>query len=163
MVINVKYYLRRDVSQEAARFEIFDELGQLYCRAEGRRTTSGETLRLIRGERTLAKIRDLSLTVLDTCSIVTDTESVRLLMTLSKGTLTVRFRGISFYIRGDVLSGSYDILDADNTTVAVISKDYANGCTAITVYNSARELFCLAALVCIERVASGMTPVPQTV
>lgn len=163
MVIYVKIILKRDLSSDDARFEIFDELGALYLRAAGRRTPSGETIRLLRDGETVAKIRGLDLSLLNTCIITTPTENVRLVITAAHGEMSVRFRGISFHLRGNVLSGSYDILDADNTTVAAVTKRFSQGYTEMTIYNSARELCCIAVLVCIESIAVDPTPALQTV
>ncbi len=159
----MKLYLKRDTSSDSARFEVLDERGDRYLTATGRRNPAGETVRLCRDGRAIARIRDLNLSVLNAYGITTPSESARLILAIGGGTLSARFRGISFYIRGDVLSGAFDILDADNTVVCAVSKKLSKGYTELTVYNSQRELFCIASVICIESVASAATPMLQTV
>ena len=68
---------------------------------------------------------------------------------------------ISFMTRGDVVAGNYDILDADNSIVCVVNKDFAKSTLTVTVEMEDRELFCIAAAVCIDSLSMNVVPALQ--
>ena len=71
------------------------------------------------------------------------------------------FRGISFYIRGDAMLGSYSILDADTAVVCEVGKDFAKGCVQTDIFQEDRELFCLASIICIDSLTAASEPALQ--
>ena len=157
--MNVKIFLQRDKSEEASRYRAYDDRGELIYLIRGRITPSGEsmTIRSTDGG-VMCRIRRLGLRALSAYSISAGGESARLNIAVGAGRAAVRFRGISFHIRGDVLTGSYDILDADNSIVCVVYKDYAKSCIELSVNIKERELFCMAAAACIDSLT--VTPAP---
>ena len=110
---------------------------------------------------TLCKVRRLGFSALSAYSIVIGCETVRLNIAVSGGRAAVRFRGISFCVRGEVLSGSYDIIDADKTVVCTVYRDFAKGCTTLTVNNKDREIFCIAAVACLNSLRGEAEPALQ--
>lgn len=162
MVIALKRYLQQDISDACARYEVYDEKGALTCRIRGRSTPSGESMRIIdpQGE-VLCKVRRLGFQALGAYTISIGCEIVRLNIAVSAGRAAVRFRGISFSIRGDVMSGSYDVIDADKTVICTVYRDFAKGCTTLTVNNKEREVFCIAAVACLNSLRAESAPVLQ--
>ena len=162
MVITVKRYLQQDISDIGARYEVYDEKGGLIYRVRGKNTPSGESMRIIGPEgETLCKVRRLGFSALAAYSITIGGETVRLNIAVSGGAATVRFRGISFCIRGDVTSGSYDIIDADKTVVCCVYRDYAKGSLYLTINEKEREILCIAAAACLNSLRAEAAPALQ--
>ena len=159
MVICVRFVLQRDKSDECSRYEVYDGSARLLYRISGKNSPSGASM-IIRdtGGSVLCRIRRLGFNSLSAYSISSGTETARLNIVVSGGRAAVRFRGISFHIRGDVLSGSYDILDVDNTAVCAVNKDFTKGRVGLSVDMKEREIFCIAAAACIDSLT--LDPVP---
>lgn len=158
----MKLYLQRDVSGAESRYQVADESGSLCYTVTGKRNPSGESIRIKdpKGE-TVCKIRSLGFSALSVYSISAGGESMRLNIAVGTGRAAIRFRGISFYVRGDVLMGSYSILDADNAVICTVGKDFARGCTQLDLNQKEREIFCMATAICIDSLNVGQTPVLQ--
>ena len=91
-------------------------------------------------------------------SITAGKESIRLNIAVGSGRAAVRLSGISFFLHGDALMGSYSVLDADNSVVCAVGKDYARGCIGIELNQTDREAFCIAIAVCIDSLTAGTVP-----
>ena len=111
--------------------------------------------------RVVCKIRRLGFSALSAYTVKVGGETARLNIAVTGGVASVRFHGISFMTRGDVAAGRYDILDADNSVVCVVGKNFANGDLALTVEMEDRELFCIAAAVCIDSLSMNVVPALQ--
>ena len=160
MVIDVKICLQRDISDIYARYEAYNGRGELIYRVRGRSNPSGESLTVTdTGDNTLCVIRRLGFSALSVFSIRASGESMGLNIAVAGGRATARFRGISFRVRGDILTGSYDILDADNSPVCAVYKDHAKDQLILSVEMPEREMFCIAAAVCID----SLSPRPEAV
>ncbi len=155
-------YLQCDTSDIGARYTVSDETGALRYTVTGKRNPSGESMRIrdFRGE-TVCKIRSLGFSALSVYSINSGSESMRLNIAVGTGRAAVRFRGISFIVRGDVLTGSYSILDADTAVVCTVGRDFAHGCTQLLIEQKEREIFCLATAICINTLNVGRIPALQ--
>ena len=162
MVITVKIYLQRDISTLNARYQVADEQGRLRYTVTGKRNPSGESIRICDTDgNTVCKIRSLGFTALSVYSISAGGESMRLNIAVGSGRASIRFRGISFLVRGDVLMGSYSILDADTAVVCTVGRDYARNCTQLDLNQNEREIFCLATAICIDSLNVGSIPALQ--
>lgn len=158
----VRVFAKRDTSELNSRFEIFSETGEQKYTVRGKHTPSGESIRIRDNNGdAVCRIRRLGFSSLSAYTITVNNESVRLNIAMSGGAASVRFRGISFMIRGDVIAGNYDILDADNSIVCVVGKDFANRTLTLTIEMEERELFCIAAAVCIDSLSISALPVLQ--
>ena len=163
MVIKVKLYLQRDISTLNARYQVADDRGKLRYTVTGKRNPSGESIRICdTSGNVVCKIRSLGFTELSVYSISAGGESMRLNIAVGNRRASIRFRGISFFVRGDVLMGSYSILDADTAVVCTVGKDFARGVTQLIIEQKEREIFCLAASICINSLNVGHIPVLQT-
>lgn len=162
MVITVKIYLQRDISSVTGRYQIYGERGELRYTVGGKRTPSGESLCVCdpSGE-TVCKIRGLGFSALAVYSVSAGGESMRLNIAVGNGRASVRFRGISFYVRGDVLMGSYSVLDADTAVVCTANKDFAKSCIQMDIRQNEREIFCIATAVCIDSLNVARMPALQ--
>ena len=162
MVITVKLYLQRDISTLNARYQVADERGRLRYTVTGKRNPSGESMRICdTSGNVVCKIRSLGFTALSVYSISAGGESMRLNIAVGNRRASIRFRGISFFVRGDVLMGSYSILDADTAVVCTVGKDFARGCTQLMLHQKEREIFCLATAICIDSLNVCQTPALQ--
>lgn len=158
----MKLYLQRDTSGLQARYQVADESGRLRYTVTGKRNPSGESIRIKdKNGETVCRIRSLGFSALSVYSISTGGESMRLNIAVGTGRAAVRFRGISFYLRGDVLTGSYTILDADTAVICTVGKDFARGSTQLVLEQKDREIFCLATAICIDSLNVGQLPVLQ--
>lgn len=145
-----------------SRYAVLDEKGECIYKISGKNTPSGESVRIRDKEgNTLCKIRRLGFSALSAYSISEGGLIVGLNVAASAGRASVRFRGISFSICGDVLTGSYDIRDADNTVVCSVRKDYRKGYILLDVNIKERERFCIAAAVCIDSLSMDAQPAMQ--
>lgn len=160
--MTMRLYLQRDTSDISARYRIADEKGELKYTVTGKRTPSGESIRIrdLSGNP-VCRIRSLGFSALSVYSISDGAESIRLNIAAANGRASARFRGISFYLRGDILLGSYSILDADTAVVCEAGKNYAEGCIQTDIFQEEREIFCLAAVVCIDSLSVGSVPALQ--
>lgn len=114
-----------------------------------------------KSDAAVCRIRRLGFSALSAYTIKVGAESARLNIAMGSGAASVRFHGISFMTRGDVVAGNYDILDADNSIVCVVNKDFAKRTLTLTVNMEERELFCIAAAVCIDSLSTNVQPVLQ--
>lgn len=164
MVIDVKIYLQRDISDLYSRYEAYDDRGELVYRVRGRDNPSGGSITVIdRRDQTLCKIRRVGFSALSAFRIRVGSESVGLNVAVAAGRATARFRGISFRVRGDIMTGSYEILDADNTEVCAVYRDFTKGSVTLSVDMPERELLCIAAAVCIADFAVDPEPALQMI
>ena len=158
----MKLYIRRDCSELTARYQVYDGKGELRFTVSGKRTPSGESMRLRTPDgETVCRIRGLGFSALSVFSISAGKESMRLNIAVGSGRAAVRLSGISFFLRGDALMGSYSILDADNSVVCIVGKDYAKGSIGMELNQKDRETFCIAIAVCIDSLTAGAVPAMQ--
>ncbi|MBQ3265876.1 MAG: hypothetical protein IJH07_08905 [Ruminococcus sp.] len=158
----MKLYLQRDTSGLNARYQVADEAGRLRYTVTGKRTPSGDYVRIAdTGGGTVCKIRSFGLSPLSVYSIRAGGETIRLHIAVTNGRAAVRFRGISFFVRGDLLLGSYSVVDADTAEVCAVGKDFIRGCTQLDLHQEERELFCLAAAICIDSLNVAGIPALQ--
>ena len=158
----VDYYLQRDLSDERSRYAVYDGRGELVYSARAKNKKPGELIHITDSSDSVkCAVRRLGFTRLSTYLIRAEHDSMRMNLAVTQGGAAVQFSGISFYIRGDVLSGSYDIIDADSTVVCAVCKDYAKSCVRLEVKMKERELFCMAAAMCIDGLSVLRAPALQ--
>ena len=146
----MKVFIRRDTSDIHSRFLVFDEFENKIYTVSGRNTDSGELMMVMDGGFTAAKIRDLKLPVIDAYSVTVAQECVKLIFSYRAGRLRARYSGISWRIRGDILCGSYDILDTDGTIICSVFEHFSKNCTELNIFEKSRELFCIASAICVN-------------
>ena len=160
--MTVKYWLQRDRSDEKARYAVYDDRERLRFTVKGTVKPSGELMWLYDGSGAAAgKILRLGFNTFSVYRIRTGRETLRLNIAVAAGRAKVSFPGISFSVRGDVLSGCYEIIDADGTVICAARKDFMKSCTQLTVNMEERELFCIGAAVCIDSLTPERLPSMQ--
>lgn len=163
-MIQVKRFLQRDTSELNRRYIVLDDLGRELYVVRGKHTASGEFIRIRdRHDNAVCKIRRLGINALSAYSVRADNTAVRINVVMSGSVAAVRFRGISFYLRGNAVAGNYDILDADNSVVCVVNKDFAKRALTLTINTEEREMICIAAAICIDSLSVTATPALQMV
>lgn len=75
------------------------------------------------------------------------------------------FYGISWHISGDVRKKSYDIVDADKSVVAAVTKAGIGNCDAVSlnIFCEQRELFSIGAAICLSMEKTVDCEVFQTI
>lgn len=160
--MTVRLVLQRDISELNSRYRVFDDKGELRYIVTGKRNPSGESMSIRDPDgKALCRIRGLGFSALSVYSISSGGESIRLNIAVGSGRAAVRFRGISFFVRGDIPSGSYSFLDADTAVVCEVGRDFAKGQICMEIFQKEREIFCVAAVVCISSLSVGQAPVLQ--
>ena len=160
----MKLYIKRDVSDAVSRFSVLDcDLKEKY-RIIGTKSCFGEKLIIPdRGKTPLLCISRVVLPFCDAFFVSAKNEGYRLTVTKSRGAMSCRFYGISWRIRGDLITKSYDILDADNTVIATHIKRWSSsgfGCE-LNIFDESRELFCIAAVTCINSIITAENTAAQ--
>lgn len=160
----MKLYIKRDVSDEKSRFSVLDSDCKEKYRIEKVRSVFGEKLAILDKEKiTCLTIRRFALFFFDVFYISTKNESYYLLLSKSQGNIRCKFYAISWRIRGDLVTKSFDIMDADNTVVATHIKRWGCGGAGceLNVFDKSRELFALAAVTCINTLQTTETAAMQ--
>ena len=158
----MRLYVKRDTSELYSRYEVLDDKGNLKYTVRGKQNPSGEHIRLCdKSGAVVCKIRCLGVSAFSAYVVKVGSETVRMNIAVSGAVASVRFHGISFCIRGDVITGSYDILDADNSVVCAVYKDFVKNALTLSVELNERELFCIAAAICIDSLSVKPTPALQ--
>lgn len=143
----MKIYIKRDKSNEKARYIIYSESGEELYKVSGECKGRTERAYIMCGENYVAKIRDIRLLSLRTCYVNTEKDSFHILLTSSNNKMKIAFHGIDFHIRGDALSQSYDLMNIDNSVVCCVSRRYVKHADALEL-NINEEKHILNCIVC---------------
>ncbi len=120
----MKIYIKRDKSNETARYIVYSESGEELYKVAGECKGHTERSYILCKGYCVAKIRDTRLFMLRTCYVNTDRDSFHIVLTSSNDKMKITFHGIDFHIRGDVFKTSYDLMNIDNSVVCCVSKRY---------------------------------------
>ncbi len=143
----MKIYIKRDKSNETARYIIYSESGEELYKVVGECKGRTERAYVLCGENCVAKIRDIRLFMLRTCYVNTKQDSFHIVLTSSNDKMKITFHGIDFHIRGDVLYQSYDLMNIDNSVVCCVSKRFVAHADALEM-NINEEKQILNCIVC---------------
>ena len=109
----MKLFVKRDKTVDGSMFAVLDE----NCRDKYFIRCSKNNIILVDlNDEVLLKVKQLLLPALKTFSISSKERNIKLMIN-SKS--SCYFYGISWHIRGDFFTKSFDIIDADNSVVAV--------------------------------------------
>ncbi len=159
----MKIYLTRDKSEENSRYLVYSDTGQVLYKIIGKSKSSVERTYIMRDDICVAKIRDARLGPIRTCYVSQADLSYHLVFTTVKNKTSISFHGLSFHIRGDIISKSYDILNIDNSVVACVCRRYNKTADAleININDKNFELACIAAAVCFNCACTTDLPALQ--
>lgn len=147
VVMILKRYIKRDKSPGDTLFVIFDEFGnELYYFSK---TKNSYILTGVNGQK-LLKIKELPFPKLCAYSISTADNNIKFFMNPQKN--NSYFYGTAWQIRGDVFSGSFDIIGADNSLVCSREKSFMDGrsCCMLDIKAEHSELLCLGTAICAQ-------------
>lgn len=150
----MKLYLKRDLSSENSRFLVLDEL----CRESFYVLSSGKSLEKLvittADGMVVTKINRLPLPMFFAYSITANGRNIRFILNPAKNARNCYYYGVSWHIRGDVFTKSFDILDVDNSVLAVHSRCFGV-CDGyeLNIYSEENLQLCLASAVCVNTVA----------
>lgn len=163
----MQLYIKRDITDVTSRFVIFDEFCNEKYLVTGVHSGTGEKMQItdLQGE-ILLTIKKIPLPVLHAYSISDKKTNIKLIVNNNslKGA-SCYYYGISWRFRGNIETGSYDIMDADNSVVASHSRRWS-ACGdgfELHVNNGECELFCIASVVCLNAFLAVDNPAVQTV
>lgn len=149
----MKLFLRRDTSKESSRFIICDEQGADKYSVSGKRTASTDRMTICNTEgMPLVTVRVAPFHVFYAFSISDGHERFTMTATRMGNKIEFRFHGISWSLCQSCDLRSFEIIDADKSVVMLQSADrfLSTGALELTVYNEHRELFCIAAAICVN-------------
>lgn len=167
MVISVKLYLRRSNAADNMQLEIFDENNNAVFRVFAANKSSKELIKIfnvyngINNAEEICKIRAVKLSSLKINSVSSCNTKFRILIMPKDNQIFARFYGVGWHIRGSIISGSYDIMDVDNSVIAAVSKNFSNNYTQISIFSEQKAILAIASIVCLENIALDRNPVLQ--
>lgn len=149
----MKLYINRDTHNVSARFVVYDDLyREKYTVTADKK--SFKRLKITTSDgKTAVKILQLPLPIVQVYSISDFKRNIKFTVKPSGFCADAGFYGVSWHIRGNILSKSFDIDDADNSIIAVHSCAFEKNCCMLEIMNPENELFCLASAVCANLVS----------
>ncbi|MDD5796305.1 MAG: hypothetical protein PUD24_05165 [Oscillospiraceae bacterium] len=161
----MKLYIKRDIHSCNSRFIVLDEL----CHEKYTVFSSGKSFEKLKisdlSGNVKTKINRLPLPLLHAYSISSGKTNIKFILNPAKNAQNCYYYGISWHIRGQVFLKSFDILDVDNSVIAVLSRCFES-CVdgyALTIYSEEYEQLCLASAVCANLASLSDNPALQTV
>ena len=153
-VRELKLYLARSSAGEQSRFLVYDHLGALRHRVDGKITAGGGVLCLVTPEgRQEARIRQKNMLAFSYYSaLCADDSRVRLLQSVVQNRPVFYLRGVNWFFHGDATPHSFAVMDVDKSTVMTLQKTwtaFGDG-WELFIAEPADELRCLCIAVCVE-------------
>ncbi|NLJ30130.1 MAG: tubby C 2 [Clostridiales bacterium] len=141
-----------------------DSLGQPLYRVTGDSLALGSKICLIdRNELEAARIFSVGLPAIAKYSVlIGEKERVRVTRNLNSSRQPIKIKGVKWRFRGDLITRSYDILDAGSAVVMTHGRcwDHAGDCYAVEVAKQEDVLVCLCLSVILDStVVSGSAAV----
>ncbi len=156
----MKLFIKRDRTADGSLFAVLDEFGEnkYYVRS----VKNSIVLCDLRG-KTLFRIKRLILPALRSYTLVSDERTIRFMINPKKSHCW--FYGMSWHVRGDFFTKSFDIIDADNSLVATHARRFCGGGSGyeLNINSEHNELFCIGVAVCANIESKVDNHVLQTV
>ncbi len=158
----MRLYIKRDKTVDNSMFVVFDEsCNEKYCVAG----TNNSLKVKDEYQNVCLKIRRFNLLKLNIFVINFGDYNIKFVYGDSNNKFICYFHGIGWRIRGDILTGSFDILDTGGSVVATHGRDFAKCGSdfALTIYNQDMELLCLGVAICVDILSKVDNTLLQTV
>ena len=154
----MKLYIKRDRTVDGALFAVLNESGE--NKYYVRKSKNNVILCDLKG-KTLLKIKRLLLPAVKTYTIVSPERTIRFIINPKKSYCW--FYGMSWRIRGDFFTKSFDIMDADNSVAATFARRFDAEGYELIVNCEHNELLCIGIAVCANLESKVDNHVLQTV
>ena len=167
MVISVNLYLKRSNAADNMQFEIFDKNNNTVFKILAVNNSSKEIIKIfnidndVNINEEVCKIRAVKFSSLKLHNVSSGNIKFRIIIMPKDNQIFARFYGIGWHIRGSIVSGSYDIIDLDNSVIAAVSKNFSNNYTQISIFSEQKTILAVASIICLENIALERKPVLQ--
>lgn len=165
----MKLFIKRDTTDLESRYYILDDKLKEKYLITGKHTASGDRIKLLDMEKNeLLTIRKIPLPVLKAFSITKlkgEKKNIGLIVNSDVEDGLCYFHGISWRIRGSIHTGSYDIMDVDNTVIASNIRRWSSSGTGfeLNINNENCELFCIGTVICLNTFSALHDPATQII
>lgn len=145
----MKFYIKRDKTVDDSLFIVFDENGKEKYFVTG---TKDKMIVKDSFDNIIMVIRYICFSKIKTFSIRHKNNNIKFIIANKKSSSSCYYYGICWRIRGDVFKGSFDIVDADNTVVATIGRDFSKFGSnyGLTINHTEMEMFCIGTALCVN-------------
>lgn len=145
----MKLFLKRNISSEKSCFTIFDELGYEKYSAVFTGSKSASRINVADNKnKTVLKIRKVPLVGTHTFVFKAGKSHVTFVTVVSQKGIHGYYYGNNWHISGDAASGSFSIIDVDNTVIS--SQIKHADCMELIIPDKSNELYCLATSICLN-------------
>lgn len=163
-VMNMKLYLKRDVSARDVGFVIVDELGHEKYRAVSvstKVTKRTNLLLLDANGQPAAKIRRLPIVGTYTFVMRVKKSHITFVMVPVKGEILSYFYGNNWHVNGNIAAKNFTVIDVDKTVI-LHHRKHADHCT-LEYFDRDNELYCVTAAICANLINTVEKPVIKAV
>ncbi|WP_312694532.1 tubby C 2 [Caproiciproducens sp.] len=154
----MKFYIKQNTGTDAL-FTVIDALGQSVYSVTGDSLSIGSKVYLIDNNKNeAARIFSLGISALSKYAVfIDDKERARVTLNLTAAHHPVKFKGISWRFRGDLLTRSYDLIDVDSAVIMSHGRCWnENGdCFAVDIASESNVLLCLCIAVILDSTVIG--------
>lgn len=162
--MNMKLYLKRDVSARDVGFVIVDELGHKKYRAVSvstKVTKRTNLLLLDASGQPAAKIRRLPIVGTYTFVMRVKKSHITFVMVPVKGEVLSNFYGNNWHVNGNLAAKNFTVIDVDNTVI-LHHRRHADYCT-LEFFDPDNELYCVMVAICANLINTVEKPVIKAV
>ena len=156
----MKLFIKRDRTADGSLFCVLNE----FCKDKYYvRSAKNSIVLCDLNDKVLLRIKRLILPSLKAYTLVSAERTIRFMVNPRKSYCW--FYGMSWYIRGDFFTKSFDIMDADNSVVATHARRFCDGGSGyeLNIFAEHNECFCIGVAVCANIEAKVDNFVPVTV
>lgn len=160
----MKLLIKRDVSASNSEFTIYDELGspKYYAEFVRQKTKTKPSILITDAEHNVkAKIRQLPIVGTNTFVFKVGKSHITFVVVpTSKGVYSY-FYGNNWHIHGEIITGSFSIIDVDNSVIS--SQQKCGAYRELSITDDSNELYCISASICTSLINTVDRLAVQTV
>lgn len=149
----MKFFIQQSTETNEL-FSVMDSLGQPVYRVTGDSVALGNKIFLIdQNGQEVARIFSVGLTTIAKYSVfIGEKERARVIQNLGRSRQPIKIKGVNWKFRGDLLTRSYDIVNADSAVVMTHGRCWNNvgDCYAVEIAREADVLVCLCLSVILD-------------
>lgn len=143
----MRYFIKRTASAEGTVFSVLDGLSESLYSIKTVRPFSTYRLRVENSDGVAAKIVSVPLPAVRAYSVSCPEIGFRIVLNGD----ACNFHGVGWHIRGSITAKNYDIMDAEDKTVAAVAShcSVANA-LELNIFDNACSLPCICTAVCLN-------------